>query len=327
MITSDDNVSKVYPESDTQKTCVRKKFLKDLATDHDTDELVILTRYHDMINILNQRLPNKDEAVKNPFAGGGHVDFSVTYAVAGNEYFDEMQTHLNYTVLHAALLLTVTLPAFLQPNEFSNSTDRHAFIILMGIASVANLFSIMFSTVFSTALLRPYKAADTMVSRIKFVEIFVWSVVTDYVGVITLLAAVIVAGFEFSDLDGYIMLVGLPLAVYLIYQWITTSSYSSYSQRENVKHFRAVYLDDEGFLLDKYLSLIGVKSPDMAQVEDEAKIENFLRELKLEFYLDNFLDHFVEFGQLKSLDYDLLSTIGVSKVGHQIKIIKAIESM
>ena len=218
----------------------------------EEEETKILLRYDQILRAL----------VRNGYKLNGSIaqmdtiDWSVCYSIQGLSYFDEVQSQLNYTVLHAALLLTIAMPAYVNPPSFADPHLGHFFMAFAGMSSVSNLMSIISATIFSTILNRPYTGVDAMVLRVTSVGIFVFAIVFDYVGMFTLFAAVIIAGFNVSAIDGFVQLYSGGLILAIIVAWIQALQTTNRIQLEKVVEFKNRYLAEDGQLSDAWVKLL-----------------------------------------------------------------------
>lgn len=179
--------------------------------DHDEDE--VLKRYHTMFTILKNRkicpvfprpMVEADIGVCIQLTA---VDFAVCHAIQGSGYIDEIQDNNNYLVLQAALILTITMPSFINPPDFEDSQTEHFFSACMGIAAFTHLFVIIGATIFAAILNSPFTASDTMVARIQSQILLVTIQVMNYIANILFIIAALTAGFNRSDIDGGIQLI------------------------------------------------------------------------------------------------------------------------
>ena len=218
----------------------------------DADELLIMKRYDQMFKALVKK---RGYAMNGECGQGTAIDWAVCYALQGGEYINEIMNILNYTVLHAALLLTITLPAYIDPPDFRSSNMSHLFMALAGISSMTNLLSILSATVFVSVLGRPYGNVDTFMARLDD-TLFAVAIAFDYIGVLTLLAATLVAGFNRTYLDGYMQLYSIAIVLFIIVAWIYTALRGNTAQLERVMAFKTRYCDADGQLKDECLNII-----------------------------------------------------------------------
>lgn len=216
------------------------------------DETTVLKRYDQVFKELVMREGYK---MNGKFGQGTAIDWAVCYGIQGQEYVNEVMNTLNYTVLHAALLLTISLPAYVDPPDFNDDTLGHTFMAFAGISSLANLLSILAATVFVTILTRPYANVDTFIARLD-PTLFAMAITFDYVGVATLLALMLCAGFNRSYLDGYIQLYCGAIVLIIIAAWIHAWYLGDAAQLDRVALFKQTYCDHDGQLKDEYLSAI-----------------------------------------------------------------------
>lgn len=188
------------------------------------------------------------------------VDYSTAYALQGSDYIDEMQMNLQYTVLQSALVLTISMPLYIDPPDFSREFHLRIFSAVIGLAAFMQLITIIGCTIVSALFNRAYTGSDAMVARVKagptIINVNIWNYLANFATI----AAMLIAGFSRSTLDGAVHLyVGL-LAMILIAMFIGSMSEGNRLQDVRSYQFYAQYCDpNTGRLKEEYLKRIYAK--------------------------------------------------------------------
>lgn len=66
------------------------------------------------------------------------VDFSVAFAMQGSTYIEEIQMNMQYTVLQSALVLTISMPLYIDPPSFD---DRDTNRVFSGMSKTSKLLT------------------------------------------------------------------------------------------------------------------------------------------------------------------------------------------
>ena len=270
------------------------------------DESIILQRFDDMARTLVIKGYKLDGSCKQQSL----LDWSVCYAFQGGAYFDEVQSQLNYTVLHAALLLTIAMPAYMNPPDFTWVDLRHWFMALVGLSSVSNLMSIIAATIFSTILNRPYTNLDAMVLRVTDGTIMVIAIVFDYIGQLSLLTAVLISGFNDNKLDGYVQLYSIGVVVMITFFWVRALGTTDISQLEKVQQFKTKYLDEDGQL----------KAEWSMSIYKPSSIEDFLAHIDCAQYASAFVSKGIDLDAALEMDKSDLIEIGITSIRDRLRI-------
>lgn len=188
------------------------------------------------------------------------VDFSTAHALQGTGYIEEMQMNLQYTVLQSALVLTISMPLYIEPPDFPRDDQLRVFSAIIGLAAFMQLVTIIGCTIISALFNRAYSAADAMVARVKahfiLVQVNVWNYLANFATIV----AMLVAGFSRSLLDGAIHLyVGL-LVILLALMFVGSTKHGDVLQDVRAYQFYKGYCDPHtGRLKDDYLKRIYAK--------------------------------------------------------------------
>ena len=175
------------------------------------------------------------------------IDFSVSYALQGKSYMESMQNNISYTVLQAALVLTITIPLYINPPVLQSTLNLRIFSFLMGFASF-NLLSCVISC---------YMLSATY--NMPFLTVVV---VTNYLAIISTIAGALVAGFDRSLFDGWIHIYIVVVLALLLYYAYTGERHAAKLQDEKALAFYQKYCDANGELKDKYLDFIDSPNSD-----------------------------------------------------------------
>lgn len=244
-----------------------------------SNEDEILKRYDAMYWLLTERgrypstifmryiLPGNN---CNPFPKGrrlkreeclelGCLDWCVAHALngdSGSNYIGEIQQQLNYVILQAALLLTITGPEFISPPSFASSYMTHTFSGIMGFSAFLYLTTIILATTMSNYINKPYVPSLTMLARIeannyiKLMSLMLYTASTAFV------VAFLLVAYERSPIDFYAQLYVIAIIIFLacvIYQNVVAGLEL---QRESVWQFYERFCDADGRLMQKYLDSI-----------------------------------------------------------------------
>ena len=183
-------------------------------------------------------------------------DFSVSHAFQGAAYVGEIQSVLQYTVLQAALILTINIPMYLNIPDFESSIMEHVFSTLTGFAGLSHLVVIIGSTITAGLLNMPYGEADGLMCRIRLNSYLVMINVQNYVAVVMTVIAVIIAGFNRSAMDGGLILLALVGLGYVLFLLYSVASTGSFLQDSRTVRFVNKYCDSNGMLKEEYLKIV-----------------------------------------------------------------------
>lgn len=105
----------------------------------DLDEIELLRRFDSMLRALVCRgkfklldrpllLENQRKTVNDTL-----VELCVVYAFDGGDYISEIRENIQYVVLQAALILTITINLYVSPPDFEEENLLRAFSALSGL--------------------------------------------------------------------------------------------------------------------------------------------------------------------------------------------------
>lgn len=241
---------------------VEKDYPFEPILDNFESEKEILQRYHDiyrmfitrgLLNPLSHRFTQADVG-KN--IQGTILDFSTCYATQGAQCFEEHQTNLQYVVLQASLVLTITFPYYVEPG-LSKDSFNHAFSFLMGLAALSHVIVIIVCSINTAAIAMAFNDTDTFYFKIRqdlggvttTIQVF------NYLAMIAALAGMLVAGFDRNNTDGaLIALLAIPTVMCLFAFFIWSISNAAILQDERAYLFYTKYCKDSGHLKDKYVA-------------------------------------------------------------------------
>ena len=222
---------------------------EDFAFDLNLDENEIIKRYHTMYQLIkNSRLllPKSQFDMSN--VQGSIIDYSVCFALQGEKYMEEIQMNFQYTVLQAALILTITIPLYIGPPELSSDHNLRIFSFFVGFSAFLHLFVIIGITILAGLFNRPYTEADTVLVRIENNNLFVLLTTCNYISILAFVVAVLIAGFDRSTVDGVLQCYIIVLVLYLFYAFIKSSSRGDTYQDQRVLAFYKKYCTNDGSL-------------------------------------------------------------------------------
>ena len=124
---------------------------------NDLDEIEVLKRFDSMLRTLVCRgrftllsKPLTLEILKKSFQDTLH-ELCVIYAFDGVDYIGEIRENIQYVVLQAALILTITIGLYVSPPDFEDENLLRAFSSLSGFAgNTIVIFIVNTTTIFIT---------------------------------------------------------------------------------------------------------------------------------------------------------------------------------
>lgn len=183
------------------------------------------------------------------------IDYCVSYALQGTAYFAEIQTNVQYTVLQAALILTINIPLFISPPS-SGQLNSHIFSAIIGFAAFCHLIVIITCTLATAFLNAAYSGADTLLARIECQPLLVLSTIINYIAIIATIVGILIVAFGRTSLDFYVQ-------SYMCFIVILLVTFAAYCYRRGVMYqdyrvlkFYLRYCDPNGELKDQYLKIL-----------------------------------------------------------------------
>ena len=169
---------------------------------------------------------------------------------------------MQYTVLQAALILTISMPLYISPPDFSSDDIAHVFSGLIGGAAFTQLSCIIGITILSALWSRPYSPVDKMIARVESSHLFVITTFVNYLSQLLTMAAMFVAGFDRANIDGFVQLyaIAVVLAIFTLFVVIL-------KRGDRYQDARALAF------YDKYCEASGRLRPSFIQMMEEDTIK------------------------------------------------------
>jgi hypothetical protein len=229
----------------------------DIAIDLDLDEESVLKRYLTLFKLLKKRktklLKKSNKYDKNNMLYS-IVDFSVCYGLQGSKYVEEYQLNLQYLVLQAALILTITVPMYVSPPELTE--NEHFFSFFVGFSAFVHIVVIVSVTALTIFLNSPYTESETMIIRIETMPIYAAIMIGNYLSMIFFIAALLIAGFDRSTLDGALQTFVIILIICLIYSVAKILEKGNNGfQLDRALEFYKKYCESDGRLKPNYMKI------------------------------------------------------------------------
>jgi hypothetical protein len=229
---------------------------KDIIFDLEKDEDEILRRYETIFRTLvaNNVCKPLDRRFDESDVGKNIqltiLDWSVNHAIQGEHYIEEIQQDLQYTAVQSALILTISMPLYIDPTSISPSSVSHFFSAVIGIAAFSQLTVIVGCKIVAALLSRPFTASDTMIARIRGLPLIM---VLNYLATLMAVTAIFVAGFARSYEDGYVQLYAILILIGLCSLFAILNAQGSHMQDMRSLRFYQKYCDINGRLKREYL--------------------------------------------------------------------------
>ena len=131
------------------------------------DEIEVLKRFDAMLralvcrkrfSLLSKPLTLEDQ--QKSFNDTLH-ELCVVYAFDGGDYIGEVRENIQYVVLQAALILTITIGLYVSPPDFEDENLLRAFSALSGFAAFSHVIVIIGSTISAAILNMGFGPIDT----------------------------------------------------------------------------------------------------------------------------------------------------------------------
>jgi hypothetical protein len=232
------------------------------VVDLDLDEEVVLKRYDMMLRTFIMK--GQFTLLKREFTTedigrnmqSTLLDYSVSYAFQGSDYIDEILTNMQYTVLQAALILTITMSFYMSPPDIKSDHNKRLFSAFIGVSACTHIFVLILITILTALFYSPYCYAEAMYLRVKCKSQFILSTVLNYVANIFAIMAMLVSGFDRYVVDGAVQLYFVGILAALVTYLIQNGKLGARNQDERVFMFYKKYCDPNGELKDEYLEKI-----------------------------------------------------------------------
>lgn len=222
------------------------------AIDAEIDVKPVLARYENFFQILVKKKFPVDGSCKQ----NSTIDWCVCYALSGNDYILEIQNFVNYTVLHASLLLTISFPAYIDPPEFESLYLKQHFMFFCGASIVSHITSVLVCTIYFTNLNRAYRASDAMTTRIDDLMMKL-GIFFDYLGIICLLICFYFVGANYSYAASYTHLFYSGVITFGIVVAFAHYGFKLDGDQQHVAEvFKEKYCDEFGYLSKESLYML-----------------------------------------------------------------------
>ena len=163
---------------------------------------------------------------------------------------------MQYTVLQAALILTISMPLYISPPSFGTDEIAHVFSGMIGGAAFTQLSCIIGITILSALWNRPYCPVDRMIARVESQYLFVVTTFVNYLSQLLTMAAMFVAGFDRAYIDGYVQLYAIVVVFGIFALFVKLLGKGDQYQDERTLAFYDKYCEDSGRLWPKYIQMI-----------------------------------------------------------------------
>ena len=182
--------------------------------------------------------------------------FSTCHAYQGSQYVGDILTNMQYTVLQAALILTITVTLYISPPSMDHN-NQIIFSALVGFSSLCHLGTIISCTILTAVFNGAMSEVDTTIMFIENHRIYASVTIFNYIAIIAALASMLVAGFSRTYVEGYIQLAySIVMIVVLIAIGIRSGFRVVKNQDVRAFTFYKQYCDSDGQLKDEYLNMI-----------------------------------------------------------------------
>ena len=163
---------------------------------------------------------------------------------------------MQYTVLQAALILTISMPLYISPPDFSSDDIAHVFSGMIGGAAFTQISCIIGITILSALWNRPYCPVDRMIARVESQYLFVVTTFVNYLSQLLTMVAMFVAGFDRAGVDGYVQLYAVVLVFVIFVFFVKLMIKGDQYQDERTLAFYDKYCEDSARLWPKYIQMI-----------------------------------------------------------------------
>lgn len=245
---------------------------KEPAIDLIADSTEVLKRYDNIFRALILRGTKMGGFRTKPFTlltreytehdVGRHIRYSILYfatchAYQGGEYVGDILTNMQYTVLQAALILTITVTLYISPPAMESENFQVIFSAMVGFSSLCHLGTIISCTILCAVFNAAMTEVDTTIMFIENHRIYASVTTFNYIAIIAALASMLVAGFSRTYKEGYIQLMYSIVMIVALVGIGFRSGYRIYkSQDIRAYRFYKQYCDPDGQLKDEYLDVI-----------------------------------------------------------------------
>ena len=229
--------------------------------DFDLNVTECLARFYALFRVLKRKgLPllshRSNLQEKSLSINSSGFKSAVAYALKGDQYLAELQVDIQYVVLQAALILTISLPLYIDPPSLSSESCNRAFSALMGCSAFLHLYTILACSVLTFAYNQAFTKTDAIISSFAHENIYFWIRRANLAADISALLAAFISAFSRNIIDGSIQLYAPFLVAFSGYLFFSRLIWSIRIQDERVWHFYRKYCQENGELKQKYLTMI-----------------------------------------------------------------------
>ena len=159
-------------------------------------------------------------------------------------------------VLQAALILTISLPQYLDPVVQNGDDYDNEYSAIVGISALLHIGTIILCTILSATFSMPYNGSDNLVMRVKLDSILASVHFSNYAADILVIIAMLFAGFARDSVDGYIQLWAIGLIAVVVFCFVVSQGFAITLQDVRSFLFYKKYCEPNGMLKQQYLDQI-----------------------------------------------------------------------
>ena len=111
--------------------------------------------------------------------------------------------------------MTITVPMYVSPPNLTE--NEHFFSFFVGFSACVHIVVIVSVTALTMFLNSPYTESETMIVRIETIPIYAAIMIGNYISMMNFIAALLIAGFNRSILDGALQTFVIILIICLLY--------------------------------------------------------------------------------------------------------------
>jgi len=198
------------------------------------------------------------------------IDRCVCHAIEGVVHISEIQINVQYTVLQAALILTITANLYITlPVSFDQESMAVAFSCICGIAAFTHLLCIVNCTILVGILNMAYSDVDKMIAYHKTQKSLQFTFALNYIAVISTVVVMLIAGYNRSSADNAVQIYAVLIVIYLIISFIRKGRSAEVLQDERALRFYQKYCDMSGELKNEYLKLLHPTTSGQNKTNDD----------------------------------------------------------
>ena len=176
------------------------------------------------------------------------VDFALSYAIDGDNYISKIQTALQYIVLQAALVLTISLEQYLHPDIDDDDDLEIFYTYIVGSSAILHLSTIILATIVSASINMAFGGVDRTVVRVKLNFLLILTNVFNYCGDVLMMIGMIVVGSSRSKYGIYSELYVAIFVCFLLCTFMYSMGIAMMFQNRRCIQFYRKYCDHSGQL-------------------------------------------------------------------------------